>query len=75
MTMRRLQQIITGESALAELLQRRQRAVALEQRIEKTLPDRWAVRRSGRRLLLLEFDATRRPACSAAAAPLASARA
>jgi hypothetical protein len=36
--MRRLQQIITGESAMAELLRRRQREVALEQRIKKTLP-------------------------------------
>ena len=36
--MRRLHQIIAGESAMAELLQRRQREVALEQRIRKALP-------------------------------------
>jgi hypothetical protein len=38
MPMRHLHQIIAGESAMAELLQRRQREVALEQRIKKALP-------------------------------------
>jgi hypothetical protein len=38
MSMRRLHQIIAGESAMAEPLRRRQRETALEQRIKKALP-------------------------------------
>lgn len=36
--MRRLQQILTDESALAELLKRRQRELGLEERVKRTLP-------------------------------------
>jgi hypothetical protein len=36
--MRRLHQIIHGESAMAELLQRRSRELALEQHVKKALP-------------------------------------
>jgi hypothetical protein len=36
--MRRLHQIIHGESAMAELLQRRQRELAVEQHVKKVLP-------------------------------------
>ena len=38
MTMRRLQQIMTGESVMAELLKRRQHENALEARIKRALP-------------------------------------
>lgn len=38
MTMRRLQQIMTGESVMAELLKRRQREHALEARVRRALP-------------------------------------
>ena len=38
MTMRRLQQIMTSESAMADLLKRRQRENALEARIRRALP-------------------------------------
>jgi Dna[CI] antecedent, DciA len=38
MTMRRLQQIMTGESVIAELLKRRQHENALEARIKRALP-------------------------------------
>lgn len=38
MTMRRLQQIMTGESAIAQLLDRRQHEHALEARVRQTLP-------------------------------------
>src|SRR5258708_24535700 len=37
-SMRRLHQIIHGESAMAELLQRRSRELALEQHVKKALP-------------------------------------
>jgi hypothetical protein len=36
--MRRLQQILTGESVLAELLKRKQREDALEERVKRVLP-------------------------------------
>jgi hypothetical protein len=38
MPMRRLQQILTGESVLAELLKRRQHELALEERVKQVLP-------------------------------------
>jgi hypothetical protein len=38
MTMRRLQQIMTGESVMAELLKRRQHEHALEARVRRALP-------------------------------------
>jgi hypothetical protein len=38
MTMRRLQQIMTGESVMAELLKRRQHQHALEARVRRALP-------------------------------------
>jgi hypothetical protein len=38
MTMRRLQQIMTGESVMAELLKRRQHEHALEARVKRALP-------------------------------------
>jgi hypothetical protein len=38
MSMRRLQQILTGETAVAELLKRRQHELALEARVKQALP-------------------------------------
>ena len=38
MSMRRLQQILTGETAVAELLKRRQHELALEARVRQALP-------------------------------------
>jgi hypothetical protein len=38
MSMRRLQQILTGETAVAELLTRRQHELALEARVKQALP-------------------------------------
>jgi hypothetical protein len=38
MSMRRLQQILTGDTAVAELLQRRQHELALEARVKRALP-------------------------------------
>jgi len=42
--MRRLQQILTGESALAELLSRRQRESGVEQHVKRALPPMLAAR-------------------------------
>lgn len=42
--MRRLQQILTGETAVAELLKRRQHELALEARVKQALPPSLAAR-------------------------------